>query len=266
MSTLKISPQTLLPNPGGHKPEEKDLKRACREFEAIFTYQLLKGMRRTVEKCDLFHGGQGEDIYESLLDMELAKGVTGLGPNSLAEQLYQQLTRSESEYHGDEAVYSGSLKTAWKMNAGLPVEAPISSDYGWRRDPLEGDRRFHRGIDFAAQAGSPVRAVLAGKVVHSGQMRGYGNVVILDHGRGLTTIYAHNRKNTVREGTWVTGGMVIAEVGSTGRSTDPHLHFEVRNENIPQDPSRFLSSIEKHAAETKRSNGVNRPASFSGRF
>ncbi|RLB80839.1 MAG: muramidase [Deltaproteobacteria bacterium] len=72
--------------------EEKKLKRACRDFEAIFTYQLLKSMRRTVEKCDLFHGGQAEEIYESLLDMELAKKMSDLGPGSLSRLLYNQFT------------------------------------------------------------------------------------------------------------------------------------------------------------------------------
>lgn len=74
-----------------HTNKDNRLKQACKSFEAIFTYEVLKSMRRTVEKCDLFHGGQGEEIYEGLLDQELAKGMTGDGPNSLAEQLYRQL-------------------------------------------------------------------------------------------------------------------------------------------------------------------------------
>ena len=74
---------------------DQRLKKACKAFESIFTYEVLKGMRRTVEKCDLFHGGQGEEIYEGLMDQELAKGMAGDGPGSLADQLYRQLKRSE---------------------------------------------------------------------------------------------------------------------------------------------------------------------------
>jgi flagellar protein FlgJ len=80
---------------------DQRLKQACKAFEAIFTYEVLKGMRRTVEKCDLFHGGQGEEIYEGLLDQELAKGMTGDGPGSLSDQLYRQLKRFEGEENGE---------------------------------------------------------------------------------------------------------------------------------------------------------------------
>jgi flagellar protein FlgJ len=81
---------------------DQRLKKACKAFESIFTYEVLKGMRRTVEKCDLFHGGQGEEIYEGLLDQELAKGMAGDGPGSLADQLYRQLKRSEGAENGEE--------------------------------------------------------------------------------------------------------------------------------------------------------------------
>ena len=81
--------------------KDKRLKQACKAFEAIFTYEVLKGMRRTVEKCDLFHGGQGEEIYEGLLDQELSKGMAGDGPGSLAEQLYRQLKMSEGTENGE---------------------------------------------------------------------------------------------------------------------------------------------------------------------
>ena len=80
---------------------DQRLKQACKAFESIFTYEVLKGMRRTVEKCDLFHGGQGEEIYEGLLDQELAKGMAGDGPGSLADQLYRQLKRSEGAENGE---------------------------------------------------------------------------------------------------------------------------------------------------------------------
>ncbi len=77
--------------------KDRELQKACKEFEALFTYQLLKSMRRTVEKCDLFHGGQGEEIYESLFDLELSKQMADMGPNSLSRMLYEQLKREDEK-------------------------------------------------------------------------------------------------------------------------------------------------------------------------
>ncbi len=86
---------------GVHAPQkdsrDRKLRKACRDFEAIFTYQLLKSMRRTIDKCDLFHGGQGEEIYESLFDLELSKQMAGMGPNSLSRMLYHQLKRARPD-------------------------------------------------------------------------------------------------------------------------------------------------------------------------
>ena len=98
------------------------LKRVCKEFESIFTYEVLKSMRRTVEKGDLFHGGQGEEIYESLLDQELSKGIAGAGPRSLAEQLYRQLKRAEGTENREGGQPSG-------------VRCPVPDAKAYRKDP-----------------------------------------------------------------------------------------------------------------------------------
>lgn len=130
--------------------------------------------------------------------------------------------------------------------------AYISSGFGWRKDPFNKQTRFHKGVDFAAKAGTPIVAVLDGTVLRATYMNGYGYTVDLDHGDGLMTRYAHNRKNLVKEGDSVKRGDVIAELGSTGRSTGPHLHFEVRLQDEVTDPLVFLDNLrEKKIAQSK---------------
>jgi murein DD-endopeptidase MepM/ murein hydrolase activator NlpD len=121
-----------------------------------------------------------------------------------------------------------------------PVDGRVSSEFGARR----GTRR-HGGIDLRASVGTPIRAAGAGRVIGSQSLRGYGNVVIVDHGSSLETRYAHNRKNLVRRGQRVARGEVIAEVGQTGNATAPHLHFEVRWRGKPQDPRKWLPLRER---------------------
>jgi murein DD-endopeptidase MepM/ murein hydrolase activator NlpD len=122
----------------------------------------------------------------------------------------------------------------------LPSDAPISSRFGWRMHPILGYQRFHAGLDFAADYGSPILAADRGVVIFAGWYGGYGNSVILDHGNGLTTMYAHAQELYVSEGDTVERGKTIAAVGSTGLSTGPHLHFEVRKEGEPVDPANYL--------------------------
>ena len=121
-----------------------------------------------------------------------------------------------------------------------PLEAKISSGFGWRKDPIHGRKRFHNGIDLAAEEGAIVRASLPGRVLQSDYQGNYGNVVLLDHGQGFTTFYAHNETNLVHQGDWVKRGTPLGRVGSTGRSTGPHLHFEVKRDGKHLDPRHFL--------------------------
>jgi murein DD-endopeptidase MepM/ murein hydrolase activator NlpD len=116
----------------------------------------------------------------------------------------------------------------------------ISSSFGWRKDPFTGKKKFHDGIDLAAKEGTNVKASMAGKVLVTDDQSGYGKVVVLDNGHGLTTLYAHNSDILVKTGDWVKKGSTIAKVGSTGRSTGPHLHFEVRKDGKRLDPEKFL--------------------------
>ncbi|MEH2147341.1 murein hydrolase activator EnvC family protein [Nostoc sp.] len=121
-----------------------------------------------------------------------------------------------------------------------PSDASTSSPFGWRVHPILGYRRFHAGLDFAASYGSKIRAADSGRVIFAGWYGGYGRAVIIDHGNGMTTLYGHTSELYVSEGQAVERGQAIAAVGSTGFSTGPHLHFEVRRNGTPVDPANYL--------------------------
>ncbi len=121
-----------------------------------------------------------------------------------------------------------------------PVEGVITSNFGPRQHPIFGTMRMHAGVDFAGTSGTPVRASADATVVAAGDRSGYGTTVILDHGNTLATLYAHLSRTAVTEGAIVSRGTIVGYVGSTGFSTGPHLHFEVRANGNPVDPARYL--------------------------
>lgn len=124
-----------------------------------------------------------------------------------------------------------------------PISAPyLVSGFGRRIDPFNGRGAMHEGVDFAAPAGTPILAAAGGIVVVAAAHPAYGNMVEIDHGRGLSTRYAHASKLLVRAGALIRPGQTIAEVGSTGHSTGPHLHFEVRQDGAAQNPAKFLTA------------------------
>jgi lipoprotein NlpD len=118
-----------------------------------------------------------------------------------------------------------------------PVNGRINSGFGPRGSS------FHDGVDIGAPEGTPIQAIDRGEVIYSDQLRGYGNIVIVRHTGNVVSVYAHNQVNLVREGQTVERGEVLARVGSTGRVTGPHLHFEIRRNNTAQDPLRFLPQL-----------------------
>ncbi len=127
----------------------------------------------------------------------------------------------------------------------LPNSSPIaaaynSSSYGWRIDPFNGNKAFHEGLDFTANTGTPIRAAADGIVSSAERTPDYGNIVKIDHGAGLETRYAHASKLLVKAGERVVKGQIVAEVGSTGRSTGPHLHYEIRLNGNSLDPRKYL--------------------------
>jgi len=123
---------------------------------------------------------------------------------------------------------------------GYPVEGNVTSPYGKRENPFSGASSFHSGVDISASPGTPVLATANGIVSHSGWTQHSGYVVVIEHGFGFSTIYAHNKKNTVKVGQTVKRGEVIAYVGSTGKSTGPHVHYEVWDKGKSVNPKKYL--------------------------
>lgn len=144
----------------------------------------------------------------------------------------------------------GAFKAAKTMLDAAPVHRPvsttrISSTFGARHDPFTKASAFHAGLDFPAKTGTRVGAAGPGEVIFAGRKSGYGNAIDIRHANGLVTRYGHLSKIETKVGRWVKAGQLIGRVGSTGRSTGPHLHFEVRRNDKPTDPAAFIS-VGKH--------------------
>lgn len=121
-----------------------------------------------------------------------------------------------------------------------PIQGRVTSSFGQRLDPFNGEGAFHAGIDISAPFGTPIMAAGDGTVENAGMAGGYGRQVVIDHGRGVKTIYGHLSGFTVLSGQTVKRGQVVGYVGQTGRSTGPHLHYEVRIHNVPVNPHKYL--------------------------
>jgi murein DD-endopeptidase MepM/ murein hydrolase activator NlpD len=169
-----------------------------------------------------------------------SKALAGVESNIHAWEAQEAVLASESQGlagdiqgiagHGD-GKYSGSMQ--W------PVSGPVTSGFGWRIHPIFHVRKFHAGIDIGAAYGTPIHAADGGRVIYATWMSGYGNTTIVDHGSGISTLYAHQSSIAISSGT-VSKGQVIGYVGATGYATGPHLHFEVRINGNPVDPLGYL--------------------------
>jgi murein DD-endopeptidase MepM/ murein hydrolase activator NlpD len=144
------------------------------------------------------------------------------------------------------------LKSLMVPNS-APVDVPVGSGFGFRSDPFTGRAALHTGLDFPTEVGTPVHAAAGGIVRLTEYHPEYGNMIELDHGNGLVTRYAHNSKVLVKAGDLIKRGQVISEVGTTGRSTGAHLHFEVLVDGVPQDPVKFLAGGDTNMAAAKSS-------------
>ncbi|UCH47928.1 MAG: M23 family metallopeptidase [Betaproteobacteria bacterium] len=193
----------------------------------------------------------GLDPKEFMFEQSPARG--GPSPDIEAKPLsFTELTKQLDMLAGDlddRADKLGALESRLFLDyakqqfvpTSLPVETNwFSSNFGWRIDPFTGFSTFHEGIDFMSPTGRPIRAAGAGVVVYSGNHPQYGKMVEVDHGNGLVTRYAHASQLDVKVGDVVVIGQKIAEVGSTGRSTGPHLHFEVRVRGAAVNPYKYL--------------------------
>ncbi|EIW20960.1 MULTISPECIES: murein hydrolase activator EnvC family protein [Pelosinus] len=182
-------------------------------------------------------------IIESSKKEREAVLAAAVNERDTAEQSYQELLETSRKIEqmirrsqgGKQGPSGGTGAMMW------PTEVTeITSPYGWRTHPIFGTSRYHSGIDIGADYGDSVRAADSGVVIYADWMGGYGKAVIIEHGNGISTLYGHNSELLVVEGQRVRKGEVISRVGSTGYSTGPHLHFEVRENGSPTSPMDYL--------------------------
>ena len=219
---------------------------------------LLKGMNRIIEKSGTRN--QEAEISSSPAGNAISPPL----PNFGESMVKSGIERTETEEKGEEG---GVEKREYETGNGdpgmaksgqkddfparglnplpfMPVGGRISSPFGMRRHPIFGDNRFHYGVDIAASSGTSVYPIKKGKVTFSGERSGYGKMVIIRHEDGLVSKYAHNKANLVKEGDEVDTNTVIAQVGSTGISTGPHLHFEISYHGEHIDPMKLAAKGE----------------------
>lgn len=221
MNALDRMMPLATPEPSASAPT--NAKEAAKQFEAVFVKQLLAQMP--------LPGIEGSEtqaflgMFQDALANQLVEGG-GLG---LADQLEAAMERRAPSAPG-------------QGQAG-PRAYGVTSGFGMRTDPFDGVRRKHQGVDLAAPAGAPIRAAREGVVRFAGTSGGYGNLVVVDHGNGLETRYGHCDALSVKPGDVVGAGQAMATVGSTGRSTGPHLHFEVRRGGVAEDPGAMAGDV-----------------------
>ncbi len=190
----------------------------------------------TVAKLADKHGSYKQAVYVANLmsdETQLKIGSEIFLPGAKVAAVTESAGRTGARA-SKTAVTTSSRKFRW------PVMGKISSVFGWRRSPFGRRRVFHSGLDIRAPRGRGIVAVGDGRVVHSGWMGGYGKTIVISHPGGISTLYGHCSSLLVRNGATVRSGQQIARVGSTGRSTGNHLHFEVRRNGTPQSPLRYL--------------------------
>jgi murein DD-endopeptidase MepM/ murein hydrolase activator NlpD len=214
----------------GLKPgEANDPKAVAAKVQGMFMEVMLKAMEDSVGAEDgLFGGSASSDIYRGMLREQMASAMSSQMNSPLEAQIKKAMEKSSVAAPAPGSTDNGNSVRGSNDGPSLPVPGIISSPQGWRRDPFNGQTRYHAGTDIAAPAGTPIRAVAEGRVIESGPNGGYGNTVVIQAEDGRKMLYAHNNQNFVRVGDWVSRGDTIAEVGATGRATGPHVHFEVK--------------------------------------
>lgn len=175
--------------------------------------------------------GDAKPLKAAEQDPDLLHQLDSLDKKVKAQE---QEARDLKSYFEDQQALLASAPSIW------PVRGWVTSDFSVRLDPYTGERTMHEGMDIASSVGTPVRAPADGTVVFAGQEGGYGHVLVLDHGYGLKTRYGHLSRIDVKVGDKVKRGDYVAAVGNTGRSTGPHLHYEVRVNGMPDNPRKFI--------------------------
>lgn len=245
--------------------ERAKVLQLAQEFEASFVVQMIRQMRQSMLD-DQREDGLGADTMTDTIDVELARQLTKSGGIGLTKVLQDAIERQAlgtpsaaalavptgingltplgTQGVAASALLNPLVSIAERHDEGspavalpLPLAASVSSPFGYRADPFTGATRFHAGVDIQAAYGREVPSAGSGEVVFSGAQGGYGNTVVIEHQGGIRTRYAHLSSIQVEAGTRVNAGTVVGRVGSSGRSTGPHLHFEVLQDGRPVNPA-----------------------------
>ncbi|HEY2904192.1 MAG TPA: M23 family metallopeptidase [Polyangia bacterium] len=230
----------------------RDAADAYQQMEAMLLRQMLQSSG-AFKASDVAGGQVRADMFVETLAEAVSKGG-GIGVARMLEDSLGQIDNGEgppakaSPAPPQPKTTAASLSppdltasSAGALPAVLAGPEQITSAFGRRSDPIDGESKYHTGVDLRAAAGSPILAATGGVVKSAGQRGGYGNAVEIDHGNGMTTLYAHASELLVTPGETVQAGQPIARAGMSGRATGPHLHFEVRVNERPVDPARALN-------------------------
>ena len=210
-----------------------NLDRQTERIQDVMKRQLVGGKKLpNLSKKDKLNGKGGPFINDELTEKDITLAINTLMEKvEIREDLYNKMEAMMLK----QSVLKNTLPSLY------PVDVPYrSSSYGWRHDPILGIRAFHSGLDFSAATGEPIKATASGIVTASGIAPDYGKFIKINHGDGLETRYAHASKLLVKEGDIVSKEQIIALVGSTGRSTGPHLHYEIRLRGQSLDPRQYI--------------------------
>lgn len=224
------------PNSKFQTPNSSDPKVMAKQIETVFLNEFLRIMMEQTS----FGKDRTVSTYMPYITSEIARSITERGIGVSDFFLKTPLAGIQDAKSGTTAHGLEQNPLPWDGKLRLPAVGKVTSRYGLRHDPIDGRLRQHSGIDIAMPEGTPVPSAAPGRVVFSGFSSGYGNCVIIEHENGLTTLYAHNSLNLVNTGDVVDKNTVLALSGSSGRSTGPHLHFEVRKDGVPVDPTGMI--------------------------
>jgi murein DD-endopeptidase MepM/ murein hydrolase activator NlpD len=258
-------------------PQEQKIDAAGEKFEGYMLQMMVREMRKTVPKG--MFDSPAMKIFMDLFDQAIAEELAVKGGLGFTDALRQDLMSDEAGKLGENALshmsgfdptsldnesafpgFSGDLTSNLSMDTErfreiveygrkfvghLPVDGSVSSSYGLRMHPILKEHRHHDGIDIRAAKGTPIRPVASGVVKSAENSGSYGNLIVIDHGDGWTSRYAHCDSINVQLGQPVTRDLEIGTVGATGRTTGPHLHLEIRKDGKPVDPSSLIKGLQK---------------------
>ena len=215
------------------KEQKKIIQEKKLDLEEKHAETQVMKKKISIKKEELEIATRSKQHLMSSLEQDKKEALRQLDKlNELSKEIEESIKKKQlaMEYAGGE------------MSWPAPGYYHISSPYGWRLHPIWKVRKMHTGMDVRTPSGANIVAANSGEVQHSGRLGGYGNVVIIDHGGKITTLYAHNSRLLVKEGQWVERGQIIAKAGSTGYSTGPHLHFEVRKNGKHVNPYPWVKN------------------------